>query len=105
MLRLSLLLSGSPLSGLSLTLVLSALYIKGGGAHQGVLLLDLDLALVELLLHRVLVAAARPLPVLLALHLALLTLALTEEGRRVIVLSGSLVRPATWVMTVTNEAC
>ena len=49
-------------------------------AYQCVLLLHLDLALVQLLLHGVLLAAACPLALLLVLHLALLPLALLQEG-------------------------
>ena len=53
-------------------------------AYQCVLLLHLNLALIQLLLHGVLVAAARPLALLLALHLALLPLPLLQEGRVVV---------------------
>ena len=89
LLGLSHLPSGSTLPWLSLTLVSIVIEV-----YQGVLLLHLHLALVELLLHRVLVAAATPLPVLLSLHLALLPFSLGQE-RRIVVLSGWLVRPST----------
>ena len=75
-------------------MIVSIVLADEGEAYQGVLLLDLHLALVELLLHRVLVAAPAPLAFLLPLHLALFTLTLPQE-RRVIVLSCRLVRPST----------
>ena len=75
-------------------MIVSIVLADEGEAYQGVLLLHLHLALVELLLHRVLVAAPAPLPFLLPLHLTLFTLTLPQE-RRVIVLSCGLVRPST----------